>query len=446
MVFWPPGHAKSTYASHYGPAWLMGRDPTRKIIHCSHTQDLAERFGRRIRNTLQSDEAIDVFGHTIAADARAASRWETLQGGEYFAAGVGGGITGRRFDIGLIDDPVKSRKEADSPTYRESTWQWYTGDFRTRQKPGAAIIIIQTRWHEDDLSGRILPADYAFESGWITARDGEKWFVLNFPAICERGDDGTGRGIGEPLWPGYISLQMLEQEQISQGSRNWAALYQQRPRPSEGGMFKEAWCRTRWNHIPVEAKTCVHSWDTAQKAGELNDPSAGTVWQFGRGAVGYWLRESITERLEYPSLKRRVIGLAERDNPAAILIEDKSSGQSLIQDLRESTSLPIIAIEPLKDKIFRANEVSAMVESGLVHLPERAPWLVDFEGEFFGFPVSTHDDQVDSTTQFLKWVRGWTMKIEHVGVNSRIGSKGTESEVGFGSVGRGGDFQGYNNG
>lgn len=413
MIFWPPGHAKSKYSSEYFPAWFMGRNKRKTIIHATYGTDFAERFGRKIRNNLRTQEFETIFGGTLSPDSRAAGEWETVYGGEYKAAGVGAGITGRRADIGLIDDPVKSRKEADSPTYRQNAWDWYLADFRTRLKPGGAIIIIQTRWHEDDLSGRILPKDYDFRSGWVTARDGEQWYVLNFPAICMRDDDGTGRKVGEALWPGYIDLSMLEQLKATQGSRNWDALYQQRPRPSDGGIFKESWIR-RYSNIPIEANSIIHSWDTAQKPDQINDPSVMTAWGLGRGAPGYYLRDVFRDQIDYPTLKRKVLLYAERDNPAAILIEDKSSGQSLVQDLRSSTTLPIIPIEPLGDKTFRANEVSAMVEAGLVHLPEIAPWLIDYEGELFGFPLSTNDDQVDSTTQFLKWVRGWSGRIESV--------------------------------
>lgn len=447
MVFWPPGHAKSKYSSEYGPAWWIGRNKRKTIIHASYGTDFAERFGRKIRNIVRSPEYERVFGVTLAADSRAAGEWETVEGGEYKAAGVGAGITGRRADLGLIDDPVKSRKEADSPTYRQNAWDWYLADFRTRLKPGGAIVIIQTRWHEDDLSGRILPKDYDFRSGWVKARDGEEWFVLNFPAICEREDDLTGRKVGEPLWPGYIGLPMLEQLKRTQGSRNWDALYQQRPRPGEGGIFKEAWVRSRYGVIPIEANTVVHSWDTAQKPEQINDPSVCSVWNMGRGAPGYYLREVWRQQVDYPTLKHKVVAFAERDKPAAILIEDKSSGQSLIQDLRNSTSLPIIAIEPIGDKTFRANEVSAMVEAGLLHLPERAPWLIDFEGEFFGFPLSTNDDQVDSVTQFLKWVRNWSGQIQSVGAGL---VRATAEDVnaanvgrGFGGVSRGADMTGY---
>jgi predicted phage terminase large subunit-like protein len=452
MVFWPPGHAKSTYASHYGPAFFMGRYPKRNLIHCSHTMDLAERFGRKIRNTLQAPEVEEVFGATVSKDNRAAGRWDTLSGAEYYAAGVGGAIAGRRANLGLIDDPIKSRKEADSPTYRETTWQWYLADFRSRLLPGASIVIIQTRWHEDDLSGRILPANYDGRSGWVTARDGEEWFVLNFPAICERDDDGTGRQIGEALWPDFYTLEALEQEKLSQGSRNWDALYQQRPRPGEGGIFKEAWCaNNRYGVVPAAASTIVHSWDTAQKPDQINDPSALTVWSYGRGLPGYYLREAWAQRLDYPTLKRKVLNFAERDRPAAILIEDKSSGQSLIQDLRNDTSLPVIAVEPIGDKTFRANEVSAMVEAGLLRLPALADWLVDYEGELFGFPLSTNDDLVDSTTQFLKWVRMTMTRLESAGagmhraIADQLTRTDPEQREGYGSVGRqSGDMSGFN--
>jgi len=460
MVFWPPGHAKSKYSSEYGPAWWIGRNKRKTIIHASYGTDFAERFGRKIRNIVRTPEFERVFGVTLAADSRAAGEWETVDGGEYKAAGVGAGITGRRADLGLIDDPVKSRKEADSPTYRQNAWEWYLADFRTRLKPGGAVVIIQTRWHEDDLSGRILPKDYDGRSGWVTARDGEQWFVLNFPAICERTDDGTGRQIGEALWPGYIDLQMLLQLKATQGSRNWDSLYQQRPRPSDGGIFKEPWLR-RYGAMPAAADVCVHSWDTAQKPGELNDPSVMTAWRFGRSVPGYHLADVFRDRVDYPTLKRKVVAFAERDKPAAILIEDKSSGQSLIQELRNTTTLPIIAIEPLGDKIFRANEVSAMVEAGLMLLPEpgelvnsdggslRHPWLVDYEGELFGFPLVSNDDQVDSTTQFLKWVRTWSGRIEsHAAGMTRAAvtdsaASTTQTTKGFGSVSRGADMSGF---
>jgi len=450
MLFMPPGSAKSTYASVVAPTYLMGKIPNYKIILASYGQDLARRHGRRARQIARSPAYAALFGSAVRKDTSAADEWALTNGSEYLAAGILTGVTGNRANGIIIDDPVKGRQEADSPTTRETTWKAYQDDLMTRVIPGAWLALIQTRWHEDDLAGRILPKNYDGRSGMVECRDGKVWEIINLAAQCERADDPLGRTIGEYLWPEWFDPGHWEI--FKQQSRTWAALYQQRPRPDDGGIFKESWCRKRYGAIPFAANVCVHSWDTAQKEKQINDPSACSVWNFGPSAgPGYYLREVYRERLDYPALRRRVIAYAERDNPHAILIEDKSSGQSLIQDLRNSTSLPIIAIEPEGNKIFRASEVSAMVESGLVHLPEAgglvdhlgrpisSGWLADFEGEFFGFPIATNDDQVDSVTQFLKWVRGWLGRFESHGAGMKrtlSDEMGRESDQGFGSVGR----------
>lgn len=217
----------------------------------------------------------------------------------------------------------------------------------------------------------------------------------------------------------------------------------------EGGIVKAEWLRKRFEVVPAGADQVVHSWDTAYKPGALNDPSVCTVWNLGRGAPGYYLRDLFHGKLEYPALRQRVIDLAERDRPTAILIEDKASGQSLIQDLRNSTSLPIIPIEPEADKVTRMYAVTAMMEAGLVWLPARAPWVLDYEIELTTFPLAPHDDRVDSTSQFLKWVRGWTGRIVHhttgvqrAGISAGLGAP-AESAAGFGSVTRSTDLSGY---
>jgi predicted phage terminase large subunit-like protein len=279
----------------------------------------------------------------------------------------------------------------------------------------------------------------------VRCRDGRDWEIINLPAECERVDDPLGRPIGGMLWPEWFDNSHWAPFRMR--SRTWAALFQQRPRPDEGGIFKALWCTRRWGLLPSAANMIVHSWDTAQKPEEINDPTVGTVWHLGRDVPGYYLREVYRERIDYPTLKRKVKAYAERDRPAAILIEDKSSGQSLIQDLRNETSLPVIAIEPKGDKVFRANEVSAMVEAGLLHLPEVADWLVDFEGEFFGFPLTTHKDQVDSVTQFLKWVRDWTGRIEFAGagIERTMAAQhlAERPEDQFGGVSRGESMEGW---
>lgn len=348
----------------------------------------------------------------------------------------------------IIDDPIKGREQADSPTIREKTWEAYNDDLMTRLVPGGSCVLLQTRWHEDDLAGRLLPKGYAGESGLIECTDGRLWEVINLPAECEREDDPLGRKPGEMLWPEWFDASHWAPFRLQ--ARTWAALFQQRPRPDEGGIFKAAWCRDRYGVIPQRAQTVVHSWDTAQKTDQLNDPTVGSVWRFGDGLPGYYLQEVHRARIDYPTLKAKVINLALRDNPTAILIEDKSSGQSLIQELRNSTSLPIIPIEPLGDKTFRAVDVSSMVEAGLLHLPAAAEWLVDFEGEFFGFPLVTHDDQVDSVTQFLKWARGWTGRIESAGAgltreaaSQVIKPQSDDMGGGYGGVTRGESLEGF---
>lgn len=455
MLFLPPGSAKSTYASVVAPTYLMGKIPNYKIILASYGSDLARKHGRRARQIVRSRKFETLWGATISKESSAANEWALTNGSEYLAAGLLAGLTGNRAHGGLIDDPIKGREQADSPTIREKTWEAYVDDFQTRLIPGGWIGIIQTRWHEDDLAGRLLPKGYAGESGMIRCNDGRDWEIINLPAECERADDPLGRKLGEMLWPEWFDEQhWLTFRKIP---RTWAALFQQRPQPDEGGIFKSAWCKDRYRVIPAKAKTVVHSWDTAQKPEQINDPSVGTIWNFG-DATGYYLREVYRERIDYPTLKQKVIAYAERDRPAAILIEDKSSGQSLIQELRLNTSLPIVAIEPEGNKVFRAQEVSTMVESGLLHLPEpgqlvdllgrplACPWLIDFESEFFGFPLTTHDDQVDSVSQFLRWARTWTGRIESTGAGlhrSLAGDTMRENHSGWGSVSRGESMEGF---
>ena len=459
MVFMPPGSAKSTYCSVVAPSWLMGKDPDRRFILASYGSDLAKRMGRRARQVVKSPGFASIFGCSLSTSTSAADEWALTNGSEYLAGGILSGITGNRAHGLFIDDPVKGREQADSPTIRQKTWDAYQDDLLTRLIPGGFVVLVQTRWSEDDLAGRILPKNYAGQSGMVECRDGKVWEVINLPAQCEREDDPLGRQIGEMLWREWFDDEHWAPFRIQ--SRTWAALFQQRPRPDEGGIFKESWCQRRYGAIPAEATRIVHSWDTAQKEKEVNDPSALTVWQNGVGVPGHYLREVFVKRMDYPTLKQKVISYAERDKPVAILIEDKSSGQSLIQELRKTTSLPIIAIEPEANKVIRAMEVSPMVEGGLALLPEagRHPvdhqgrefnldWLIDFEGEFFGFPLSTHDDQVDSVTQYLRWARSWSGRIESVAAGltrefAGAGLKERDSGDGFGSVGRGESIEGF---
>lgn len=446
MLFMPPGSAKSTYASVVAPTWYMGRKENARIILASYGSDLARRHGRRARQVVRSRGYGGIFGTGISPATSAADEWALGNGSEYLAGGILSGITGNRCHGLIIDDPVKGREEAESEVIRKKVREAYDDDLLTRLIPGGWIIIVMTRWHEADLAGSILPKHYAGESGSILCRDGNEWEVICLPAEAEREDDPLGRRPGEMLWSEWFDEKHWAN--FRGNARTWASLFQQRPRPAEGVIFKAQWLR-RYGVIPADAKLCVHSWDTAYKPNKINDPSVGTVWQYGGQNPGYYLRDVFHGRIEYPVLRRTVISMAERDRPMAVLIEDKASGQSLIQDLRSSTSIPVIAIEPCGDKPTRANEVSAMVEAGLLVLPESSPWLVDYESELLGFPLAPHDDRVDSTTQFLRWARGWNARLETASTGGRLAAEDAgyrvegQTEYGYGSVHSGSGSNGY---
>lgn len=408
MFFMPPGSAKSTYGSVTFPTHYMGRHPGKNIITTSYGSDLAKKFGRKCRSISRSRQFKELFDHELVADNRAVDDWALTNGSTFMSGGILSGITGNRADGLVIDDPVKGREDADSPTIRNKTWEAYLSDLRTRLKPSAWIVMILTRWHEDDLAGRILPKDYNGESGWIQARDGEWWYVVSLQAQAERDDDPLGRKRGDWLWTEWFTPEHWQQERITQGERNWSALYQQRPKPLEGSIFKKRWAQ---RYIPGQLPPdvyFVHSWDTANKPNELlNDPSVCTIWAVSK--LGYYLVHVFRDWIDYPTLKRKVLELYYAYPANVVLVEDKASGQSLIQDLKDGSPVPVIAIEPDGNKIFRAEQSSGAWEAGMVYLPSDSPdvappWLQDYESEVFGFPLSTHDDQVDSSSQAVRYM------------------------------------------
>jgi predicted phage terminase large subunit-like protein len=388
MIFAPPRHGKSMLTSEFFPAWYMGRNPDKYVMHATYSQELAEDWGRKIRNQL-ADPEYPFKNCSLSTDSASQKKFSTNQGGTYFALGVGGAATGRGAHLLLIDDPLKNREEADSETIREKLKGWYRSVAYTRLMPGGSIVIIQTRWHEDDLSGWLL-REHADEN----------WEVLSLPAIAEDGDC-MDRKPGEALWPSDYNEEALEKIKQQLGSRDWSALYQQRPSPDGGSIFKLDWFR-RYNAIPANRSLRIHSWDTAAKDKEFNDPTAFGLWDSADS--GYYLSDVMCSRMQFPELRRAVESLACRDNPDAILIEDKSSGQQLIQVLRQETRLPVIAIEPVISKLARAQGISGTIESGRVFLPNIAPWLVDYESEIKAFPVGVHDDMVDMTSQALRYL------------------------------------------
>lgn len=381
MIFMPPRHTKSETVTVRLPAYILEHEGHKRVIVGAYTQTLVNKFSRKTRRIAQSRI-------TLSKERTAVEDWETLEMGGLRAVGVGGGITGQGGDWIIIDDPVKNREEANSETYREKCFDWYTDDLYTRREPGCKMILIMTRWHQDDLAGRILASD-----------DGPNWTVINLPAIAEL-NDPIGRKEGEALCPErYDEKALLDIKNVMGAS--FQALYQQRPSAEEGEIFKREWWQS-YREAP-KLKWIIQSWDTAFKKGAENDYSVCTTW--GCTDKGFYLLDRWKDKVDYPTLKKTAINIAAKWCPRTILIEDKASGQSLIQDLKTNTTLPIIAISVDSDKVTRAHAVTPTIESGNVYLPEGAPWVADYIDEHAVFPNGSHDDDVDSTTQFLNHVR-----------------------------------------
>ncbi len=396
MLFEPPGHAKSTYASHLFPGWHLGRNPTHSVIAASHTAQLAARFGRRVRNLFNSPDwpFPDI---SLASDSQAADQWETSRSGEYFAVGVGGAVTGHRADLAVIDDPIKGRQDADSITARENLWDWCRADLHNRLKPGAAIILSQTRWHEDDLAGRILPEDYDGRTGWVTGKDGEEWYVVNLPALAEA-DDALGRAIGEPLWPEWFTLAKLEAKRVVLGPRNWAALYQQRPAPEEGNFFMRDWIR--W-YDKMPARDTLQIYGASDYAVTADDGD----WTV-HGVIGVdpdddiylldWWRAQTTSDIWI----EQWLNLAQRWAPREWGEEKgqiaKSLGPFIDKRVRETKIYTYRRqYASTADKPTRAQAFRARMAMGKVYLPRNAPWVDALVAEMLTFPAGTNDDQVD---------------------------------------------------
>jgi predicted phage terminase large subunit-like protein len=391
MIFLPPRHGKSFITSSIFPAWLLGRHPQHHVIFATYGQELSDDFGRRVRNFIANPVHQAIFPNCrLSEDSTSVRRFNTTAGGAYFAVGRGGPITGRGADLLLIDDPIKDREEANSETIRKALHEWYASVAYTRLMPGGAIVIIQTRWHEDDLAGWLL-----------REHTSENWDVLCLPAIAEQ-DEGF-RKEGEPLWPEEFPLLELERKRAAIGGRAWASLYQQRPAAADGVIFKRDWWQFFFPAPTVALDQIVQSWDTAFKKGTENDFSVCTTW--GVAGDGYYLLHLWRERVEFPELKRVLASLAEQWKPNAILVEDKASGQSLIQELKLSTALPLIPVKVDSDKQTRAQAVTPLIEAGKVFLPESAPWINDYVEEMACFPNGIHDDVVDATTQALNYLR-----------------------------------------
>lgn len=381
MVWMPPGSAKSTYTSVFFPPWFMGRNPENTLLGISNTTDLAERFSRRARNIVASPRFKNVFGFGCSEDSSAAGSWENQKGGEFFAAGVGTSIVGRRSDCGLIDDPIKSREEADSERTREKQWEWYLNDFWTRLKPGARQIVIQTRWHEDDLSGRILN------------REAAEWTVLKLPMLAID-DDPLGRQVGERLWSDWFTESMVKTAQMD--VRAWNSLYQQDPAPDDGDYFKREMFQSYSEIPPLLHVYGASDYAVTEGGGDYTEHGIFGLDHQGDIYILDWWREQaasnvwIERQCDLISLHRPLIWFGE-SGPIRRAIEPFLKKRMVERQAPCRLEwLPSIA-----DKVVRARSFQARAAMGNVHLPAHAPWLPELMSQLMRFPAGKYDDGVD---------------------------------------------------
>ncbi|MFD1776659.1 phage terminase large subunit [Paenibacillus rhizophilus] len=393
IVTMPPRHGKSERVSRKFPAWHIGRNPDDEIILASYSVDLSRGFSRIARDTLTSNTG--VFEVEVDRNNQSAESWGTsgYRGGLH-AAGVGGPITGKGARIAIIDDPVKNAEEADSETMREKIWDWYTSTLYTRLTPDGRIVVVMTRWHEDDLVGRLLKkeADEIKEG----VHKGERWTVINFPALAEK-DDYLHRPEGEPLWPEQgFDRERMEQIRTDVGSRVFNALYQQRPSAADGNMLKRDWWR--YYDSPPPFASMLISVDATFKDEDTSDFVVIQVW--GKVQANMYLVDQVRAKMNFPATIQTIRNVVKKYPEAHWkLIEDKANGSAIIATLHREIG-GIVAVNPEGGKVARVNAVSAYIESGNVFLP-RTSWIQDFVEEAASFPNGKHDDQVDAMSQAL---------------------------------------------
>jgi predicted phage terminase large subunit-like protein len=387
-----PRHTKSEFASFLLPSWFLGKFPHKKVIQTSNTADLAVGFGRKVRNLVGSEQYGRVFpGVSLRQDSKAAGRWATNKGGEYFAIGVGGTVTGKGADLLIIDDP-HSEQEARLASHNlevfDSVYEWYTSGPRQRLQPGGAIVVVMTRWSERDLTGRIIKDAQNRDKT-------DEWEVRELPAIMPSGN---------PLWPEFWSLAELEALREEVGPAKWNAQYQQTPTGEEGALVKREWWKRWEKDKPPTCEFIIQSWDTAFTKNERSDYSACTTWGvFYKDEVepNIILLDAYEERMEFPELKQKAYEMYKEWEPDACIVEAKAAGSPLIFELRRM-GIPVSEYTPVRgnDKFVRINSVTDLFKSGKVWAPE-ARWADEVIEQMAAFPNAPHDDLVDSTTQAL---------------------------------------------
>ena len=400
IVNMPPRHTKSEFASHLFPAFFMGRHPKAKLIQTTHTGELSIRFGRKTKNLLESDEYAKVFpGVHLAADSKAAGRWESNHGGEYFAAGVGGAITGRGADLLVIDDP-HSEQDALSPTVLDGHYEWYTSGPRQRLQPGGAIVLVMTRWSTKDLTGRLLAAQAKDE---LT----DQWELVEFPAVIN----------DKPMWGNFWDMEGLMKVKASIPLTKWQAQWMQAPTSEEGAIIKREWWRTWEDEDIPKLQYVIQSYDTAYSKKETADYSAITTWGVFQpeedSKPSLILLDAKRGRWNFPELKKKAMEEYKYWEPEAVLIEAKASGLPLTHELQKS-GIPVINYTPSRgnDKHSRVNSVAPLFESGAIWAPNKK-FAEEVIEECAAFPFGDHDDYVDSTTQALmRYRQGYFVSLD----------------------------------
>lgn len=428
IINMPPRCTKSEFASYILPAWFLGQFPHKKVIQASNTAELAQGFGRKVRNLVDSEAYKEIFpALTLSTDSKAAGRWNTNKGGDYFAIGVGGTMTGRGADLMIIDDP-HSEAEAvaaeTNPEVYDKVYEWYTSGPRQRLQPGGAIVIVATRWSKRDLCAQVLKAS--------AQRGGDEWEVIEFPAILPSGN---------ALWPQFWPLEDMLKLKATLTNSKWMAQYQQNPTSDTAATIKREWWKPWEDEDPPECEYILQVWDTAFEASNRADYSAGTTWGVfyhpdadGNLKPNIILLNAIKDRVEFPTLKRMVLEQYKAYQPDGLIVEKKASGAPLIYELR-AMGVPVSEFTPVRgttnnpnNKAARLNAVASIFESGVVWAPNAA-WAEEVIDEVASFPSGEHDDYVDTVVMaLLRFRQGGFL---------RLPSDEVEEERGFRRRGQG---------
>ncbi|MFN7608571.1 MAG: phage terminase large subunit [Ralstonia sp.] len=397
MLFLPPGSAKSTYATVVSPTWAMGECPGFRVLGVSYGSDLARKFGRRMRSIVKQHAYHSLFSTALSKESSAADEWALENGSEFMGGGILSGLTGNRADFIPIDDPIKGRQEADSEAVRKSTIEAYQDDVLTRLKPGGSIMITQTRWHEADLAGSLLPEGYDGQSGMIDCRDGETWEILNIPAMAVRADDPLGRKPGEFLWPEWFDE--AHWKPFQRNARTWSALFQQQPTPDTGDYFRAEWFRSVDRLPPLSTMRVYGGSDYAvtSNGGDYTVHAVIGVDPDNRiYLIDLWRKQSASDEWvdAFCDLAVKYKPLAWAEEQGQI---KSGVGPWLERRMRERQAYVFREQFPTRgDKAVRAQSIRGRMALDGIYIAKDAPWRADLISECLRFPAGVHDDQVDA--------------------------------------------------